>query len=135
MWLIFLVALLQIYLFMQRWLSWPQLNLVIPTLGGQRILLERRYRQLLATNLLEQGLPLFRVLVAITPLLGLTGTVTGMILVFDGLSLGTAADPRRLSSGIARAVLPTFASMAVVLMGMFLLNFWQRRVRKSLESI
>ncbi|WP_051168220.1 MotA/TolQ/ExbB proton channel family protein [Marinospirillum minutulum] len=133
MWLLFIVALLQIYLFMQRWLTWPSLNW-LPTASSQRPQLLRRAEHLLALNQLEKGLPLLKALVVITPLLGLTGTVTGMMLVFDGLSLGEAADPRRLSSGIARAILPTFASMAVVLLGMFFLSFWQRRARKTLQG-
>ncbi len=133
MWLLFVVALLQIYLFMQRWLSWPSLTW-LPASSSQRPLLQRHAEHLLAMNQLEKGLPLLKALVVITPLLGLTGTVTGMMLVFDGLSLGGAADPRRLSSGIARAILPTFASMAVVLLGMFFLSFWQRRARKTLQG-
>ncbi len=133
MWLLFIVALLQIYLFMQRWLTWPSLNW-LPTASSPRPQLQRRAEHLLALNQLEKGLPLLKALVVITPLLGLTGTVTGMMLVFDGLSLGGAADPRRLSSGIARAILPTFASMAVVLLGMFFLSFWQRRARKTLQG-
>lgn len=133
MWLLFIVALLQIYLFLQRWLTWPSLNW-LPTASSPRPQLQRRTEHLLALNQLEKGLPLLKALVVITPLLGLTGTVTGMMLVFDGLSLGGAADPRRLSSGIARAILPTFASMAVVLLGMFFLSFWQRRARKTLQG-
>lgn len=133
MWLLFVVALLQIYVFMQRWLSWPKLCYSAANLS-HRPLLQRHAEHLQALNALEKGLPLLKALVVITPLLGLTGTVTGMMLVFDGLSLGEAADPRRLSSGIARAILPTFASMAVVLLGMFFLSFWQRRVRKTLQG-
>lgn len=133
MWLILIVATLQVYVFLQRWLNWPRF--VWQSIEGvSRPVLVRRVDQLQASRQLEHGLPLLRALVAITPLLGLTGTVTGMILVFDSLSLGMAADPRRLSSGISRAILPTFASMSVVLMGMFFLNFWQRRARKVLQG-
>lgn len=133
MWLLFLVAVLQVYLFLQRWFSWPALQWRSPS-ETSRPALVRRAEQLKASNRLEQGLPLLKALVVITPLLGLLGTVTGMMLVFDGLSLGAAADPRRLSSGIARAILPTFASMAVLLLGMFFLSFWQRRARKTLQG-
>ncbi|GLR65233.1 MotA/TolQ/ExbB proton channel family protein [Marinospirillum insulare] len=136
MWLLFIVAVLQVYLFMQRWLTWPSLTSLKgrSTPNSHRPQLESHAQHLAALNQLEKGLPLLKALVVITPLLGLTGTVTGMMLVFDGLSLGGAADPRRLSSGIARAILPTFASMAVVLLGMFFLSFWQRRARKTLQG-
>lgn len=133
MWLIFTVAVLQVYLFMQRWFNWPAFSWRL-TSDSKRPALVRRAEHLQALNQLERGLPLLKALVLITPLLGLTGTVTGMMLVFDGLSLGGSADPRRLSSGIARAILPTFVSMAVVLLGMFFLSFWQRRARKTLQG-
>lgn len=133
MWLIFTVAVLQVYLFMQRWFHWPSFTWHM-TENTRRPALVRRAEHLRALNQLERGLPLLKALVLITPLLGLTGTVTGMMLVFDGLSLGGSADPRRLSSGIARAILPTFVSMAVVLLGMFFLSFWQRRARKTLQG-
>lgn len=131
MWLLFAITLAQIFLFIQRWLSWPPQ----PNPAQTSSYYAKQATGLSFLNQLETGLPLLKGLVVITPLLGLTGTVTGMMLVFDGLSLGGSADPRQLSSGIARAILPTFASMAVVLLGMFFVTFWQRRLRKALQGI
>lgn len=142
MWVLFAITLAQLFLFIQRWLTWPAKSSQPKQAAIQSsryALLSLNYRQQAASlqlvNQLEAGLPLLKALVVITPLLGLTGTVTGMMLVFDGLSLGGSADPRQLSSGIARAILPTFASMAVVLLGLFFLTFWQRRVRKTLQGV
>jgi len=134
MWIIFAVAVAILYLAMQRWLTWRSLPPRQPVALGERKALAAKAEYLRALNRMEAGLPLLKALVMITPLLGLTGTVTGMVLVFDGLSLGSSADPRQLASGIARAILPTFASMAVVLLGMFFLNLWQRKVRRTLQQ-
>lgn len=143
MWVLFAITLAQLFLFIQRWLTWPAKSSLVKQPAAihssRYALLSFNYRQQAASlqlvNQLEAGLPLLKALVVITPLLGLMGTVTGMMLVFDGLSLGGSADPRQLSSGIARAILPTFASMAVVLLGLFFLTFWQRRVRKALQGV
>ena len=134
MWVIFLVAVAILYLAVQRWLTWKTLPSRKRLQSGEREALVMKAEHLRALNRMERGLPLLKALVMITPLLGLTGTVTGMVLVFDGLSLGSSADPRQLASGIARAILPTFASMAVVLLGMFFLNLWQRKVRRALQQ-
>jgi len=134
MWVIFLVAVTILYLAIQRWLTWKSLPSRCLPKPGEREALIMKAEYLRALNRMEAGLPLLKALVMITPLLGLTGTVTGMMLVFDGLSLGSAADPRQLASGIARAILPTFASMAVVLIGLFFLSLWQRQVRRTLQQ-
>jgi|AntRauTorckE6833_2_1112554.scaffolds.fasta_scaffold01691_9 biopolymer transport protein ExbB len=134
MWVIFLVAAILLYLSIWRWLTWKTLPARQSPQPGERETLIVKAEYLRALNRMETGLPLLKALIMITPLLGLTGTVTGMVLVFDGLSLGSSADPRQLASGIARAILPTFASMAVVLPGMFFLSLWQRKVRRSLQQ-
>lgn len=129
-----LVAVLQAWLIIHRWMTWPQLTRHTAQ-GAHQALLQRHADHLHALIQLEKGLPLLKGLLMVTPLLGLTGSVTGMMLVFDGLSLGAASDPRLLASGIARAILPTFASMAVMLVGMFFLSFWQRRVKRQLQAL
>lgn len=134
-WIIFCVVLVQTYVFLHRWLNWHQIpRNAYGHLSGARLRLQQHADALRNLNELEKGMPLMKALVLITPLLGIGGTVTGMIMVFDGLTLGSAADPRQLSSGIARAILPTFIAMAVVLIGMFLMSLWQRRIRRTLQQ-
>ncbi|WP_416885242.1 MotA/TolQ/ExbB proton channel family protein [Marinospirillum sp.] len=134
LWLLFVVALLILFLALQRWLTWGDWPPRRQPAPGERSSLVVKAEYLRALNRMERGLSLLKALVVIAPLLGLTGTVTGMMLVFDGLSLGSAADPRQLASGIARAILPTFASMAVVVVGLFFVTLWQRQVRRSLQK-
>ena len=72
-----------------------------------------------AQQALQQNLKFLQVLVAICPMLGLLGTVTGMITVFDVMaSLGSSA-PKLMAAGISQATLPTMAGMVAALAGMF----------------
>ncbi|GAL03248.1 MotA/TolQ/ExbB proton channel family protein [Photobacterium aphoticum] len=69
---------------------------------------------------LNQHLNLIKVLVAICPMLGLLGTVTGMISVFDVMATQGSSQPRLMASGISLATLPTMAGMVAALTGMFI---------------
>ncbi|OAN12964.1 hypothetical protein A3K86_14930 [Photobacterium jeanii] len=68
---------------------------------------------------LNQNMNLIKVLVAICPMLGLLGTVTGMISVFDVMATQGSSQPRLMASGISLATLPTMAGMVAALAGMF----------------
>ncbi len=68
---------------------------------------------------LQQNLNLLKVLVAVCPMLGLLGTVTGMISVFDVMAALGSSEPRQMASGISLATLPTMAGMVAALAGMF----------------
>ncbi|MFC4260962.1 MotA/TolQ/ExbB proton channel family protein [Marinobacter lacisalsi] len=67
---------------------------------------------------LERNQPVIRVLVAICPLLGLLGTVTGMLTVFDVLAFTGTGNARAMADGVSRATLPTLAGMVVSLVGL-----------------
>ncbi|MDD1781026.1 MotA/TolQ/ExbB proton channel family protein [Enterovibrio sp. ZSDZ35] len=58
-------------------------------------------------------------LVAICPMLGLMGTVTGMISVFDVMATAGSNEPRAMAAGISMATLPTLAGMVIALTGLF----------------
>ncbi|MDF2155784.1 MotA/TolQ/ExbB proton channel family protein [Vibrio sp. CAU 1672] len=68
---------------------------------------------------LRQNLSTIKVLVAICPMLGLLGTVTGMISVFDVMATQGSSNPKLMASGISLATLPTMAGMVAALAGMF----------------
>jgi biopolymer transport protein ExbB len=72
-----------------------------------------------AQSQLFQNLNFLKVLVAICPMLGLLGTVTGMISVFDVMANQGSSDPKLMASGISLATLPTMAGMVAALTGMF----------------
>lgn len=68
---------------------------------------------------LREGLPMVQTLVALCPLLGLLGTVTGMIEVFDVMAVAGNGNPRAMASGVSRATIPTMAGMVAALSGLY----------------
>ena len=85
----------------------------------------------LAQQELSQNIGLIKTLVALSPLLGLLGTVTGMISVFDVMAITGTGDARSMSSGISMATIPTMAGMVVALSGLFFGNYFESEVKKS----
>lgn len=67
----------------------------------------------------RKGVPLIKTLVALCPLLGLLGTVTGMIAVFDVMALSGTGNARMMASGISLATIPTMAGMVGALSGLY----------------
>ena len=60
------------------------------------------------------------VLIALCPLFGLLGTVTGMMNVFDVIAVMGTGNVRAMASGISQATIPTMAGMVVALPGLYL---------------
>lgn len=80
-------------------------------------------RRLMVSELrmqLEAGLPYIRVLVALCPLLGLLGTVSGMIEVFDVMAIAGSGNAKAMAGGVSKATIPTMAGMVAALSGLVL---------------
>lgn len=78
-------------------------------------------RQLISqANLkINQSLPMIKTLVALAPLLGLLGTVTGMIEVFNIMAVTGGGDAKSMAGGVSKATVPTMAGMVAALSGVF----------------
>ena len=77
------------------------------------------------------------VIAAVAPLLGLLGTVTGMIQTFDVITEFGTSDPKLLSGGIATALVTTQLGLVVaipVLLIGNLLNGWAERIKDDMEK-
>lgn len=72
-----------------------------------------------AAELLERNMITIKTLVAMCPLIGLLGTVTGMISVFETMAQQGTGNPRLMASGISMATIPTMAGMVAALSGVF----------------
>ncbi|MBU2871323.1 MotA/TolQ/ExbB proton channel family protein [Colwellia sp. E2M01] len=72
-----------------------------------------------ADELLEKRMITIRTLVAMCPLIGLLGTVTGMIGVFEVMAQQGTSNPRLMAAGISQATIPTMAGMVAALSGVF----------------
>ena len=68
-----------------------------------------------ASQRLNRGLPMLAIFAAVSPLLGLLGTVTGMIETFQVITLFGAGDPRLMSGGISQALITTQLGLAVAI--------------------
>lgn len=69
-------------------------------------------------------------LIGMCPMIGLLGTVYGMIEVFEVLSFLGTGNPRAMSSGVAMATIPTMAAMVITLFGLFFRQDIHQRLTK-----
>ncbi len=67
---------------------------------------------------LDSSVDMIKTFVAICPLFGLLGTVTGMIEVFDVMAIAGSGNARGMASGVSKATLPTMAGMIAAISGM-----------------
>lgn len=84
-----------------------------------------------------RSLGFIRTLIAVAPLLGLLGTVTGMVEVFDVMAITGSSNARAMAAGVSKATLPTMAGMVVALSGMYLialLDRWANRAVRRTED-
>ncbi len=86
------------------------------------------------TPALEKGLSMIKLLAAVAPLLGLLGTVTGMIATFQSISLFGTGDPKLMASGISQALVTTMLGLCVAIPLLFLHSLLASRSR-TLEQI
>ena len=77
--------------------------------------------------LLNKNISNIKVLVALCPLLGLLGTVTGMIAVFEVMAEVGTGNARLMASGISMATIPTMAGMVGALSGIFINRILENR--------
>lgn len=80
----------------------------------------------------HEGLPLIQTLVALCPLFGLMGTVTGMIAVFEVMAVTGSGNARSMAQGVSMATVPTMAGMVGMLSGVFLVTILNRSVKRKI---
>jgi len=73
-------------------------------------------------------IPIIKMLVALCPLLGLLGTVTGMIHVFDVMAVTGTGNARAMASGVSQATIPTMAGMVIAIAGLYFSKMIEQRV-------
>jgi len=98
----------------------------------------RQIRQAMISRLnaaMTSNLPLMRVLVPLSPLLGLIGTVSGMLEVFDSMALRGSADARTMASGVSHAMICTMTGLAVSITGLYPVHYFQSRAKRETELL
>jgi biopolymer transport protein ExbB len=84
---------------------------------------------------LTRNLPILRVLVPMCPLLGLIGTVVGMLTVFDAMAALGSADARSMATGVSEAMTCTLAGLAVSITGLYPVYYFRSRARRETERL
>lgn len=87
------------------------------------------------TQMLNKNVALIQSLVVLCPLLGLLGTVTGMIEVFDVMAISGSGNARSMASGVSKATIPTMAGMVGSLSGVFIVTWLQRKTKRRMEQM
>lgn len=86
-------------------------------------------------NAMNDNMQLLRVLVPLAPLLGLLGTVSGMLTVFDSMAARGSADARTMADGVSEAMVCTMGGLAVSISGLFPVNRFMARIRVETERL
>ncbi|WP_328987613.1 MotA/TolQ/ExbB proton channel family protein [Thiorhodovibrio winogradskyi] len=104
--------------------------------GSDLELMEHRLDQAILeeTPRLNRGLTLLKLLAAIAPLMGLLGTVVGMILTFQAISLYGAGDPKLMAGGISQALVTTVLGL-ITAIPLLLLHSFANGSRRRIEEI
>ncbi|KZZ59310.1 hypothetical protein A3762_05535 [Oleiphilus sp. HI0125] len=146
LWLISIVAMIMIVLAAERlWfltLSYKSERDQITSRWQARqdkgSLIAHRVRQAMLARFKHQlrlHLWILRGLVMICPLLGLLGTVTGMISVFDVMAYSGTGNARSMAAGISKATIPTMAGMTVAIVGLLLIARIDQLARSRHEAL
>ena len=86
-----------------------------PAMDPETLELKMAEGVLRETPRLEAGLTLLKIIAAVAPLMGLLGTVTGMIITFQAITIFGAGDPKAMAGGISGALVTTVLGLLVAI--------------------
>lgn len=86
-------------------------------------------------NRLKSHLAFIGVLASIAPLLGLLGTVTGMIGTFEVMSLFGTGNAKAMAGGISEALITTETGLIIAIPGLYMYNFLDRRTTNLQQRV
>ena len=87
------------------------------------------------TPAIERWLPLLKIIAAVAPLLGLLGTVTGMIVTFQAITLFGTGDPKLMAGGISQALVTTVLGLVVAIPMVFLHSVLAARSKALIQIL
>ncbi len=88
-----------------------------------------------ASQKLFSGVGVIKSLVAVCPLVGLMGTVVGMITVFDALASQGSGNARLMAAGISMATIPTMSGMVAAISGLFISTRVEQMARDRADAL
>ncbi|MGM0383398.1 MAG: MotA/TolQ/ExbB proton channel family protein [Thermodesulfobacteriota bacterium] len=84
---------------------------------------------------MRQYLSILDTIITVSPLLGIFGTVIGIILSFEILGSAGIEDPQAVTAGIAQALITTASGLGIAILSLFPYNYFNSRVEKAATSI
>jgi biopolymer transport protein ExbB len=84
---------------------------------------------------MKQNVRTIQTLIAVCPLLGLLGTVTGMVAVFDVMAFFGTGNARAMAAGVSQATIPTMAGMVAALSGLYFGSYLERKADIESERL
>ena len=113
---------------LQQWLDRPERSSWYANYERDRLISELEC--LMMKNMLV--IPTF---IALLPLMGLLGTVTGMIQVFDVMANLGSGNPRAMANGVSAATLPTMSGMLVAIIAIPFWTLLDRRYKREVAKL
>ena len=83
----------------------------------------------------NRNMVLIKGMVAVAPLLGLLGSVTGMVEVFNVMAVTGSSNARLMAGGISKATIPTMAGLVTSLFGILMINVIERSATKAVVQV
>src|SRR4029453_5704344 len=84
---------------------------------------------------LKRYLPMLDTIITLAPLLGLLGTITGMISSFGIMSEAGLGQPHAVTGGVAEALIATAAGLLIAILTLIPYNYFSNRAERELEEI
>lgn len=84
---------------------------------------------------LDANLPIIKTIVNIAPLLGLLGTIAGMIQSFKAANQSGLSNPTQILGGISEALISTATGITLAVVGFLFYNYFANLVRKTIADI
>jgi biopolymer transport protein ExbB len=84
---------------------------------------------------LSRGLWVLETIVTAAPLLGLFGTITGMMHAFNLIGDNGLVDPSGVTGGVAQALIATALGLFIAIIALFAYNFFSRRQAQTLDEM
>ena len=84
---------------------------------------------------MRQYMGIIDTMITVAPLLGIFGTVIGIIFSFEALGTSGIQDPKAVTSGIAQALITTAAGLEIAILSVFPHNYFNSRVEKAALDI
>ena len=83
----------------------------------------------------QQHLGLIKTLTNISMLLGLLGTITGMIALFEGQALSQGSNAKALADGVSRTIIPAMSGLVVAITGFYFSARLEHRAHKEINKL